>query len=515
MFSRFIGKVSVPKTRISRRILRETIKMGQTLERFIASKDEVVVYTYDLGTLPASKLLTRERVMGAFLSKDIQPSMKRLILGAGVMALMVVGCGGGGSDSVAGGGGGGGTVTRVYPEFSRLTSNAAVNTVFLTGIPSAPAPRAVGSRTAVLSQLRFGNFPSNTEFVPESGVGGLQNIQLDSADIPVSIPFSVFMSPGQRARAFTDYRLQIDRIEETQLDGTQSTIISNPFLSQRIDVDLKVFPGRVSTITFRLNDSTLNIDGAAGTVSLTDDFFTANYDETRGAVVSSLSDYMAFDLSGVNAGLRPVLNGGGVADRVFFSGDGYGISQGIGPSSEFELLSPVSVQNGTITDSILIGPPGDQRPSEPLILLEEVLLGDTRRTSVVSTWKKFDREVTPPDSGVVAIAFPNSRENNTDDVLGGNQQQFVIYTASGSSVTNLWYGTVFYSTINPGIGTFRAFPVATVTEAQPANPVTGTVSGISRTNINSPVMRGNWTLDTAAPSGWTFGSSGTFGVYRK
>lgn len=453
--------------------------------------------------------------MGAFLFKDIQPSMKRLILGAGVMALMVVGCGGGGSDSASGGGGGGGVVVRTYPEFTRLTSNAAVNVVFLTGIPSAPAPRAVGSRTAVLSTLRFGNFPSNSNFVPESGIGGEQDIQLDSSDIPVSIPFSVNMSAGQKARSFTDYRLQLDRIEETQLDGSQSTIISNPFLSQRIDVDLKVFPGRVSTLTIRLNDSTLNIDGAAGTVSLTDDFFNANYDETRGAMVSSLSDYMAFDISGMGAGLRPVLNGGGVADRVFFSGDGYGISQGIGPTSEFELLSPVSVQNGTITDSIMIGPPGNQRPSEPLILLEEVLLGDTRRTSVVSTWKKFEREVTPPDSGIVAIAFPNSRENNTDDILGGNQQQFVIYTASGSSVTNLWYGTVFYSTTNPGVGTFQAFPVATVTEAFPTGGVTGTVSGISRTNINSPVMRGNWTLGSAAPTGWTFGNSGTFGVYRK
>jgi hypothetical protein len=322
--------------------------------------------------------------------------------------------------------------------------------------------------------------------------------------------FNVIMSAGQRTRSFSDYRLQIDEIRE----AGSSDSITQPFLSQLIDVDLKVFPGRVSTITIRLNDQTLEIDTVNRRVSLSDEFFSAvNYDENRGAIVSSLSDYLAFDLSGISAGLRPVLNGGGVADRVFFSGDGYGISQGIGPTGSFELLSPVSVQNGKITDSVPIG--GGSQQGEPLILLEEVLLGDTRRTSVVSTWKKFNREVTPPDSGIVAIAFPNSRENNTDEITGGNQQQFVIYTASGTSVTNLWYGTVFYSTSNPAIGTFEAFPLSTITDAEPTGQVTGTVSGIQRNQITSPVLRGNWNLNSAPPSGWTFGNSGTFGVYRK
>ncbi|MCC6687172.1 MAG: hypothetical protein IT205_09310 [Fimbriimonadaceae bacterium] len=443
--------------------------------------------------------------------------MKKLFLFACVVTLLT-GCGGGDNGGGPGGGGpgggpgGGGPGGRTYPTFS-LGAGGVVQTTFLSGMGRSLPRGAAQSQTAVIRNVRFQN--SQFDYIPtgENNVLQEMNVQLDGYTINAQA-FGVQFPIGSSSLGFAEYLLEVKQFIERQNgsvtnqtpEGSVAFQAPNPF-----EANLRVFPGRVSNFTVRLDDSMLNYNFGDDTIFWDDAAFrTANFNPIYNKMISQFSDYVCFDISGVSS--KPQLHGDSTdADRVYFSGDGYGYSRDMGSSSVFELLDPINVQNGKVTQGPPIGPPGSEISGANLFILDDTGPALTRYTSIIGTWKNFGSAISSSDT-TVAVAFPTSREAAPTEANA--RQQFVLYKTSGGNVTALWYGSVFYNVGgNPSNNIFKLYPVDTIDDAVPANEVQGTLSNLVK--VNGTVRRGDWDVTGVPPGIWPFGTSGGFGVYRR
>lgn len=429
---------------------------------------------------------------------------------AGLAAIALTGCGGNGSSDVI-----------VPPPGSdrsrptiRLGNAATVQTVFLSG----SGRRAVGSQVAGVRVIRY---TDNEGTIIPDGEQDLSNeyrVVLDGYTMNTA-KFGVDFSTGQSIRTFNKYPMEIARMYVVQSNGDLSPLTDEDEIAYTppvpFDVSLVAAPGRISTMTVRLNDSILSFSSTLGAPIFNfDAFVSANYDVTSGAMNSSFSDYLSFDISNMAAGARPNLTvSGDPAERVYYSGDGIGMSVGLGENSQYELLEPVRIVSGKVSTGPLIGPGGDQVNGSNLFILEEEDPGATKVTSLIGTWKNFSEGVVPADATTV-LALPSSRE--TADPNDKETQQFLIFTSNSSGqISNMWQGQVFYNPDgeDPTKGTFRLFPIETIDNAIPTSTVTGTVSNL--TIVNGVVRGGDWDVTSATPAGWTFPLKGGFAVYRR
>lgn len=438
--------------------------------------------------------------------------MKKLLLVA-CLASFLIGCGGGGGTSTTGGSSGGGPVGRTYPTFN-LGTGALVQTVFLSGQGRTLPRGAANSQIAVIRNVRFQNGDFDVIPTGENNVVDELRVQLDGYTINAKA-FGVQFPIGSSAQQFSEYPLEIQQFLEKQSDGTTTALTPPDSIAfappTPFDCDVRVFPGRISSVSVRLDDTMVGWDSANSVPIFNPDaFIAANYNPIYSSMVSQFSDYVAFNIANVSS--KPQLSVSNAdADRVYFSGDGYAMSKGLGSTSEFELLDPINVQNGKVTSGPPIGPAGSQVSGANLFILEDTGPDTTRYTSVIGTWKNFSQVINSSDN-ITAVAFPTSRESNT--IQDNARQQFVLYKTSGGVVTDLWYGSVFYHVGgNPNNNIFKAYPVNTIDDAIPANEVNGTISNLVISN--GTVRRGDWDVTGTPPGNWPFGQNGGFGVYRR
>lgn len=479
--------------------------MAQTFAEWSSSYVRVPGYTgvHRVRTSVSAELA--DRVMG---------SMKKWIVVAGVAALLA-GCGGGGGNGSTTTTGGGGGTGRTYPTFN-LGSGALVQTVFLSG-EGRVIPGSRGSLNSQLALIRNVQYQNTVfDFIPDGDTGANDEIrvQLDGFTINTKT-FPVAFGFGESFRSYREYPLEIAQFLERDTEGNVSALTPSDQVAfrpaQPFDADVRVFPGRIHTVTVRLDNSMLSWDSVNGEPNFNPDLFVAaNYNPIYDAMVSQFSDYVAFDISDVDS--RPELSvSGSPADRVFFSGDGYAMSVGLGQASEFELLDPVNVQNGRVSTGPLIGPGGNQVQGANIFVLEDEGPDTTRFTSIVGTWRSFE-SVINPNGAVAAVAFPTSRES--EDITPDRQQFVVFSPGSNGKVTAMFYGSIFYnSPTDPTGGTFKLYPIDTIDDAVPVNEVNGTISNLVITN--GVVRRGDWEVTGTPPAFWPFPASGGFGVFRR
>jgi hypothetical protein len=448
--------------------------------------------------------------------------MKKLFVAAGLIALLA-GCGGDGTNvgttsgsttgsttgSTAGGGG------RVYPTFS-LGSNALVQTVFLSGVDRVvPRGRGAGDQIAVIKNVRYQN--DSFDVIPsafQSNTGEVR-VQLNGYTLNTK-KFGVNFGVGQSSQGYVEYPFEIDQILELQSDNTTTLLTPSNQVAfqapQPFDVRMRVFPGRVTSASIRLNDAMVSFNQLTGEVDFNSDLFVSeNYSPISNGLSASFADYVAFDLSGLDTADRPEMTTtGDPADRVYYSGDGIAMSTGLNNGSLFELLDPVRIQSGKVTTGPILGGNGIAPiTGSNLFLLEDEDPAATRLTSLVGTWKPSTTVVSTTNTEI-GICFPNS--NETDSVVDGDREDFVLYKVNGSGdITAFWQGQAFYN--EDGTGTFRLYPVNTIDDAVVDDPVTGTLSNL--VIANGHVRRGDWEIDGTAPGNWPFEDEGTFGVYRR
>ncbi|MBN8690557.1 MAG: hypothetical protein J0L72_07145 [Armatimonadetes bacterium] len=448
--------------------------------------------------------------------------MKKLLLGAITLAILA-GCGGDGSDTTtttsgATTGATSGGTGREYPTFN-LGTGALLQTSFVSGQGrSTGSSRATGSQVALIKSVQFRN--DANDFVPSSDqiLGDEIRVQLDGYTLNTKA-FGVTFGIGQTSKRFLEYPMEIAQFLRVESDNSLTPLTPEDSIAFQppvpFDCDVRVFAGRVSSVNIRLDDSMVSFDDVAGAVTFNPDLFVAsNYDLIHNRITSSFSDYLAFDISQMPTGDRPPLSiSGDPADRVFFSGDGYGISNGLGAASQFELLSPVRIDSGRLNTGSPLGSGGGSGIGfgANWFILEDQDPLATRLTSLIGIWKPFTQAVNSSED-VTVIALPSSREN--DGIEANEEQQILFYKRNvAGKIIDLWYGQVYYNTDgDQTAGTFRAYPISTVTDAVPTQQVDGTISGVVITS--GAARRGDWQL-SSPPSNWPFGTEGGFGVYRR
>ena len=344
--------------------------------------------------------------------------------------------------------------------------------------------------------------------------------RIPSTDVPALEPLAVVLDEylvntreigvqfdgNTPTNEFTEFPFEVTKLQEItdteggarDLPGTAPVItVPAPF-----DVDMRVFPGRHTSLQFQLDQEMINYTDTTGIVFDEDKFTLRNYDTRVNAIRGTFSDYVAFDISGMAAADRPLLSTGARADRIYFSGDAIAVSSGINPSGAFEMLDPVAVKGGTVRKGTQIG----DRVTENTYSLEDRDPANTRVAAMTGIWKDYKTVVTS-SGDVTMIAIPGNADGTT--------QQLIVYRESGGRITGMWEGRAQYGVAGDTTrGTFKLFPISTVTSAIPdtANQTDGNLSNLIYTN--EKVMRGDWDV-TKTGASWSFGTSGGFAVFRR
>ncbi|MCE9558089.1 MAG: hypothetical protein K8R88_03990, partial [Armatimonadetes bacterium] len=271
----------------------------------------------------------------------------------------------------------------------------------------------------------------------------------------------------------------------------------NPF-----DIRATAFPGRYTTVQVRLDDKTLKWVPGSNVQFDEDNFTSINYDPLILAIRGHISDYIAFDLTNVPSGERPVVEStGNPAEKVLFSGDGIAISEGLGSSSVFELLDPVVIKSGTISE----GPVINGKKALNSYKLDETDPSLSIKTALVGIWRNSTEVISATDT-VSMVAFPNSDDNN--------RQTLVLFKQnSAGKISGMWHGYVDYDATDTTKGVFKLFPIGTLTTGETTGQeVNGTVSNITR--ANGAVKRADWDATGTLPLNFSFPATGAFSVVR-
>lgn len=426
-------------------------------------------------------------------------------------ALLLAGCGGSGGGGGTDGGGDGGDVDRTVPTVV-LGDRCEVQTVFLSG----QGRRDVGSQIAVIKRVQFQN--NEEDFVPSLDQYPFPylRVQLDGYTINSRV-FTVPVPIEEQFLQFTEFPLEIDSMLEIQGDGTTLELTNQrPAYVQDppFQADLICFPGRQVTVTISLDDKILRFDPVDEIVFDQVAFETQNYDQRAQppAIKSVISDYVSFDISNVADRPRMLDRNnqptGPFADTVHFSGDGIAQSIGFDAQDSFQLLDPLTIENGRIKRPTIIG--NDKIPGSYIIEEpdpRDINNENLRITSLQGIWRPYT-DVLSNVGSYAAIAFPNSR---FDD-----EQQFVMIQRNASGqILAMFQGVVVYNSALTG-GTFRLWPVSQVDDGDPANAVEGIVSNlVVRDALTNGVLRGDYQVTSGAGPTFPFPLGGRFVVFRK
>lgn len=432
-----------------------------------------------------------------------------------VGAIALVGCGGGG----------GGRTPLPPPGPDRsiptvvLGDPAAISLSFITG----QGRRAPGSLTAVVGSQQFANSVSDVTPTLDQSTFPQMFLGLDRYSINTRT-WAATVPADQGSKLFSQFPLEIFSLEqEDDFGNLQPLTTQEPALlvEPPLNLDLRIFRGRYSTVQVALDDAILNFDFGSGQLIFDQALFEfRNYDPRFNAVRSFISDYVAFDLTHADPALRPTMTNGLPADMVLFSGDGIAMSQGFGFDGSFELLSPIRVEQGIIRLGAVIGGVKTNGTYSLLELDPRDLDGLAKITSLAGPWRTH-RDVFKSVPPFAMVAFPSSDDDFT--------QWLVLWKQNADGdVTDMWQGVIRYVDLGssaPTSGTFQLWPISQIDDADAANEVTGTVSNLVSTpnyeTVNGQrvltgysVRRGEFDV-TNTNDRFNFPLQGGFVVFRK
>lgn len=316
------------------------------------------------------------------------------------------------------------------------------------------------------------------------------------------------------------------------LDGTTSITPTNTSfvsLPAVYSARIRTLPGRDTSVPVFLDESMFMYDSTAGTLTFDDAQFRTNNllptedPTTNGLITGFLSDYVRFDLSGLDAADRPTLVvNGEAADAVYFSGDAYAVSNTVGTERRWENLTvdPTTPIDGWFTPASTVD--GRAFPGTfSNVGLDPTDLDRVRTiTALQGIFRESDAVLNLPSTPAFQIiAFPNSNERY-DANYPGDMVAFTYTWQLGTDnkmhakMKNFYYG--FY---NYTAKTFKLYPIKNIVTADVDGEITGTISntmGKSGATTFEPAIRtGTYTFDAAQTLPTGFLNTGTFVVFRR
>lgn len=466
-------------------------------------------------------------------------SKRTLALALVAAATGLSGCGGGGGNG--GGGGGGGTPGPITggPTVNLGDKPGQIELTYLTG-QGRSGVRAEGDLEASLGRTIFQDAGGIVEPTGSSQLSFKLNPYSN-----VIVRYNAGLL-GADSRTFNSYALDIAQISYTFSDTfvgrqTFTTIDGLPAL---FDARATVFPGRYTSLPIFLNDGqfTFNVSEGGGgfTAAFLPEIFRDNNNltEENPVINGFLSDYLAFDVTGIPAGERPVLSNGEAAERIYLSGDNYAVSRaasGFGTAGErgrFQLISrtisdDAAAEFGNYIDG-RYAPPGtfttdpaagtqlvvpgtysliQDDPSQPPIEGDEPDGAIAQVVSIQGIWRDYRAQISNQTTEF-AITLPSATDDDVQDFLLIRQS-----TGATPKISAAYFGSVDLTSKEIFLTPIREL----ATSAAPTQ-LAGTIAttlGVGGTAVTSPrsVRRGTYTLNAGAAPG--FARTGTFVVYRR
>lgn len=425
-------------------------------------------------------------------------------------ALAFVGCAGSGTDGGGGGGGTSGGSGRSVASVNLPNTPGLVSLGFLTG-----QGRAVGDTFAVVRRFEL----RDDYGLAEDPLSSTRRLLLQGYEFqlkPLNVRFT-----GQPSRKFNSYTLDITHIEVDSGGGISQIPVPTSVpagwpsnfstLPAEFPSRITAFPGRQTLVPIFLDDSMIREhdepadDPDLGSAWVFDkgQFETINLPAEDPRLLGFLSDYVRFDIS--NLAARPLLSTGADASYVFFSGDGYGISES-GNQGLFEALTldEFTPNEGRFKSPAILG--GTRTPGTYTLIQPNPsdLSGLARVTSLQGIWRDAS-EVISGLGEFEVISFPGS-----DD---GPKQDVVAIVRTGGVITDFYFGELDVEN-----GTIRIYPLENIVGASTAGEITGTVSGFlnktgAATTLPNHVREGSYSLTGDLPTG--FQATGRFIVFRR
>ena len=327
--------------------------------------------------------------------------------------------------------------------------------------------------------------------------------------------------PDGLSRPFNTFFLNITKFtDDTGGGGTVFTAGSDvaPFVDgMPFAASLRIFPDRETTLPIFLNDAMIDVQRDETGAPFAATFEPDVFNQRNGIPLQGfISDFLMFDVSNLGAN-RPTMSTGAPANRVYFSGDRFALSD-LGPSGYFEMLTDnlSNPDHGQFQDPVTIGnslSPGIYRtvvpdPTDPS--------HTNTITEIYGIFRNFIDPTMPSKSMVVNTGnFEVLLMPKTED---GEDLQMILVSLNGSKATNLYWGDAHLTT-----GSFVAYPIADITNGSTAGSIQGTLSGFldasgSPLTVNSvavakQVRYGRYNITTLLPAG--FSRSGRLIVFRK
>ncbi len=449
-------------------------------------------------------------------------------------AIAVIGCGGTGGSGHAAAGGGGGTVKQpgigIKLTNSGTTPPGAIDVAYLTG-----QGRAAGDLIAVVKRVVFDdNYGEVTNpLAPETDcpLVGFQNnvVHLDASFTK--------QAPGVPSRQFTTFNLDFLRFDqETSVPGSLVPYAEPASFPKQYPAQIRVFPGRTTSLPVYIDDSMFTVDAtnpAGPSIAYNESqFMISNGATTLNPIRGFLSDFVAFNLNGLPAADKAALGAqagfAGSADRVFFSGDVYALSDGHASGSTIAALTtnPAFQVNGLLgAAGSLNGPKGTLPHPGTYSLLALNPTDIFQVMKIVASqgiWREHTTVLTGLSSSKVnVVTFPSSNDDNLQEMVAFTQD-------ANGNVSSLYYGFVDLDAL-----TFNLYPLAnlvngsTVDGSGNANGVSGTLGSLytrSGGTTSSPdlVRSGVFTVTTVPtaaavpqpPAALAQGTTGSFYVFR-
>lgn len=416
---------------------------------------------------------------------------------------VVVGCAGGSLDNgtTGGTGGTGGTgsngQTRQVPQVNLGTDEANVRILFLTG----QQRRIVGSQFARLDFIRLAN--SDLDQVPTEFSGSTAGIDIQLNGHTVN-QYQFSVATNGLPRVYNELRWEVRLMRERQINGIVELANSARSLPH-VPVTVPIVPGRTTTLQVFINDAALFWDSFLNT-QFDQTFFNEDNELTApgSTIRGSLSDMVAFDISGAEASSRPQMASGTPATRLLLSGDAIGIAAGNNALGTFDLFSPNFVESGSLNLPAPLGPgdPGATNLPGSYTVIEPNPSSFPDASTIISalqgSWRDSS-EVLSNLGDAAMIVFPTTNPNG--------QHQVVALTRSGGTITNLWIGRV---TLAGSTGNVTLWSADQLDNGTENGAVTGTLTNFT---IRGGVIRdGDYSLSGSLPG---FPASGTFAVFTR
>lgn len=279
-----------------------------------------------------------------------------------------------------------------------------------------------------------------------------------------NVNITPYPSTAGSSYLFDKFNLTVDTVTFTS-SGSSYGSDGSPAVNDFFNANVRVMPGRNHIIPIFLDDAMLSEDNTGSFPVLAfdrDRFIARNFDPDTNTMNSMVSDYVRFDISNIPA--RPQLSTGGLASRIYLSGDNVAISAG-GNSGTFNVLLPAKVNDGQFDPPVDIA--GTTTPGTYVMVQDDPSQFESvsKIASLQGIWRDYT-EVTKNLGSFETIVFPNSFDSNQMDMA-------LISRNANGVITNFYYGEADFDT-----NTFVAFPLDQIVNGGTAGEITGTLTNL-------------------------------------